>query len=186
MRLCQPHPRFRHAGFRCASALRGVAGVATYRFTRSCYTVRFSMWQPIVIRSPIPFSRDRLPHDDGLARPARIAKAGSPAHACHTENGGCRPLESPLRVTRHRLQHPEPAAAWGLGASARADPKPHPGFPYPAATRFCPGHFVKAGSQRGAATQASRRLPHGARGSSSADGCRTFPASWQQVRQATR
>ena len=45
-RLYQPHPRSRHAGFRCASALRGVAGVATCRFTRSCYTVRFSMWQP--------------------------------------------------------------------------------------------------------------------------------------------
>jgi len=42
-----------------------------------------SRWQPLAIRSPIPFSRDRLPPGDGLARPARIAAAGSPAHACH-------------------------------------------------------------------------------------------------------
>jgi hypothetical protein len=41
-------------------------------------------WQPLAIRSPIPFSLDRLPQSGGLARPARIAKAGSPAHACHT------------------------------------------------------------------------------------------------------
>jgi hypothetical protein len=68
----QPRPRSRHAGFRCASALRGVAGVATYRFTRSCYTViqarrlPHSMWQP-----PRPLAQ-------GEAIPVRFSVTG-----CH-------------------------------------------------------------------------------------------------------
>ena len=36
----QLRPRSRYAGFRFASTLRGVAGVATCRFTRSCYTAQ--------------------------------------------------------------------------------------------------------------------------------------------------
>ncbi len=145
-RLCQPHPRSRHAGFRCAAALRGVAGVATYRFTRSCYTVfqarrlPHSMWQP-----PRPLAQ-------GEATPVRFS-----ANGCHTATAWRDPPESPQRVpprtpatrerrlppalnhhcgiTRHRLQHPVQAAAWGLGASAHRDPQPHPVFPQPAATR---------------------------------------------------
>ena len=36
----QLRPRSRHAGFRFAATLRGVAGVATCRFTQSCYTAQ--------------------------------------------------------------------------------------------------------------------------------------------------
>ena len=54
-----------------------------------------------------------------------MTDAGSPAHACHKENGGCHPLESPLRdyPAPPMRQHPEPAAAWGLDAAAQATPR---------------------------------------------------------------
>ena len=67
------------------------------------------VWQPVSIRSHIPFSRDRLPHGDGLARPARIATAGSPAHACHKGTAAATRFESPLRdyPAPPMRQHPE-------------------------------------------------------------------------------
>ena len=95
------------------------------------------MRQPMPISNPSPFFRNRLPQSDGLARPARIATAGSPAHACHTGTAAAPRFESPRRDSPAppMRQHPEPAATWGLGASAHADQQPHPVFPQPAATR---------------------------------------------------
>ena len=92
----------------------------------------------------IPFSRDRLPHGDGLARPARIATAGSPAHACHKGTAAATRFESPLRdyPAPPMRQHPEPAAAWGLGASAHRDPKPIPSF-VPGCHALSPRAFSK-------------------------------------------
>ena len=58
---------------------------------------------------PGPFFRKRLPHGDGLARPARIATAGSPAHACHTGTAVATRFESPLR------DYPAPPATSGTG-----------------------------------------------------------------------
>ena len=134
------------------------------------------MRQPMPISNPIPFSRDRLPNNDGLARPARIATAGFPTHACHMENGGCHPPESALRVTRYRLQHPVQAAAWGLGASAHRDPKPHSVFPYRlpqdngchavSPRAFSTGRFPMRCGSSSVATAATR-----GGGSTSADGC---------------
>ena len=146
MRLCQPHPRFRHAGVRCASALRGVAGAATHRFTRSCYTFFQARRLPHSLRQP------PRPLAQGEATPVRFFatgcrtrrlsatrlndRCGLPAHACHTENGGCRPLESLLRACPAPpiRQHPERLP---LGESVRQRKANHPQsvFPQPLAKR---------------------------------------------------
>ena len=118
-RLCQPHPRFRHAGFRFASTLRGVAGVATYRFTRSCYTSSRRGGCRIPCGSPrAPSYQAQRPQSvfpqpaatrDGLARPALNHRCG---------------------ITRHRLRdNIRTAAAEGLGAAAHADKQPQSVFP---------------------------------------------------------
>ena len=54
--------------------------------------------------NPSPFFRNRLPHGDGLARPARITTAGSPAHACHMGTADATRLNHHCGITRHRLR----------------------------------------------------------------------------------
>ena len=150
------------------------------------------VWQPVSIRSHIPFSRDRLPHGDGLARPARIATAGSPAHACHKGTAAATRFESPLRdyPAPPMRQHPEPAAAWGLGASAHRDPKPIPffvpGCHMVSLRAFLKGRFPARGSASGATAATRgvwqhkrRRLPRGF-----AQGIfqRPVPHVWQRKR----
>ena len=163
-RLCQHRPRSPHAGFRFASALRGVAGVATYRFTRSCYTVRFSMWQP-----PRPLAKATAAAATRFRR-GHFSKAGSPTQCGSTEHA----TAATRGVWQHKRGRLPRGFAEGIsqrpfprGVAAQAARRLPRGAvaaqAQTAATWFRRGHFPKAGSSRVAA-QVPPRLPRGACG----------------------
>ena len=80
-RLCQPHPRSRHAGFRCAAALRGVAWEVPPKPSR---------------RHPFP----PLIATHAFVRHLRRAVAHGHANASVTRGGGIPPLSCPLHTAR--------------------------------------------------------------------------------------
>ena len=170
----QFYPRSRHAGVRCASALRGVAGAATYRYTRSCYTVIQARQLPHSMRQP-----PRL-LAQGEATPVRFSatgcntrrlsatrlkhRCGFPAHACRKGTADAARLNHYCGLARHRLQD-NIRNGCRLGDSARQRKAKHPQsvFPQPLATSdglARPARITDAGSPR---TPAARRTADAAR-----------------------